>query len=296
LRKSAAALKGQSQVPVTTCIVGFDSAWTDNPKSPGAICALTVARSGVASFTAPRLATFDQALEFIRTETTSSDVSIVALDQPTIVPNLTSLRPVDRVAGSLVGYTGGGVQPANRSKKNMFGDDAPVWRFLDGLGATQDPERSRTANTGLHLLEVFPALSLPAFDARFNGYRKGPKYNPGNKRTFQISDWHNVLDTVDGYARNTHLGGIEAWARGIKRRTTERPPQKADQDMLDSVLCCLIGYNWRIAPRASSIMLGDLESGYMVAPTEAGTRSRLTAAAAKHGVRVDGRVISAPEA
>lgn len=66
----------------------------------------------------------------------------------------------------------------------MFGVDAPIWRFLKRLGAEEDPERSRTAESGLFIIEVFPALALAAFEARFNGRLKAPKYNPANRKSF----------------------------------------------------------------------------------------------------------------
>jgi predicted RNase H-like nuclease len=71
----------------------------------------------------------------------------------------------------------------------MFGDDAPLWRFLKRLGATEDPELSRTAECGLFIIEVFPALALPAFDTRFSGRMKAPKYNPANSKKFRRDDW-----------------------------------------------------------------------------------------------------------
>lgn len=89
-------------------IIGFDSAWTDNPKKPGAVC-------------------------------------VIRLDQPTIVPNLTGSRPVDKVTGSLISWVGCGVQPASRAKKGMFDDAAPIWRFKSALGASDDPEEARVS-------------------------------------------------------------------------------------------------------------------------------------------------------
>jgi hypothetical protein len=56
----------------------------------------------------------------------------------------------------------------------MFGDDAPIWRFLKRLGAMEDPELSRTAQSGLFMIEVFPALALAAFEAQFSGRMKPP--------------------------------------------------------------------------------------------------------------------------
>jgi predicted RNase H-like nuclease len=148
---------------MSTSIVGFDSAWTDKVRAPGAICAIHQGgrEDGYASFIAPRLASFAQGLEFIAEQRSHAARVVVALDQPTIVPNTTGSRPVDKVAGSLVSWIGGGVQPANRSKAGMFDDAAPLWSFLSALGAREDPEAARVAVEGLHLIEVFPALACP---------------------------------------------------------------------------------------------------------------------------------------
>lgn len=271
----------------TTCIIGFDSAWTD--KARGAVCSLVIAKDGAVSFKPPRHAFFDEALAFINTERSMCDACLVALDQPTIVRNATGSRPVDRVAASLISFIGGGVQPANRSKKGIFDSGAPIWHFLEGLRAMEDPELSRTSESDLFIIEVFPALALPALEPKFYGRFKAPKYNPANRRKFRQRDWLDVIETVARYARAVPIEGIEIWTQEIKRETTEiRPPSKADQDRLDAVLCGLIGYHWRAKPRQDSIMIGDLTCGYMIAPKDADTGGRLKAAAALRGVPVDG--------
>ena len=168
--------------------IGFDSAWTDNPKAPGAICAVAIENRAPVRFYAPRLATFDQALLFIEQARSDSGITLVALDPPTIVPNLTSLRPVERLAASLISWLGGGVQPSNRGKIGMFCDAAPVWRFLTALRATEDPEGCRSAADGLYLLEVFPALALPSLNSKFFGRLAAPTYNPQRIKTFRVAD------------------------------------------------------------------------------------------------------------
>lgn len=117
---------------------------------------------------------------------------------------------------------------------------------------------------------------------------KAAKYNPANRKKFRPDDWLAVINTVAHYARAVPIAGIQDWTEKIKRETNDRPPRKADQDRLDAVLCALIGYHWRAKPRRDLIMIGDLKSGYMIAPADANTRGRLAAAAAKHGVPVDG--------
>jgi predicted RNase H-like nuclease len=46
--------------------IGFDSAWTDNPKAPGAICAVCFENGRPAQFHAPQLVSFAQAHTFIQ--------------------------------------------------------------------------------------------------------------------------------------------------------------------------------------------------------------------------------------
>jgi predicted RNase H-like nuclease len=51
---------------------------------------------------------------FIRRVRSDDGVTLIALDQPALVPNLTGMRPVERVAARLISRLGGGVQPSNR--------------------------------------------------------------------------------------------------------------------------------------------------------------------------------------
>lgn len=164
--------------------IGFDSAWADNPKAPGAICAVDIADGRCVRFHAPQLVSFNQALTFVQNVRSANGVTLIALDQPTLVPNLTSMRPVERTAASLISWLGGGVQPSNRGRLGMFCDASPIWRFLAALGAEERPERARIAANGLHVMEVFPALALASLDALFFGRLRAPRYNPDARRRF----------------------------------------------------------------------------------------------------------------
>lgn len=105
-------------------------------------------------------------------------------------------RSAERGAGSVISFIGGGVQPANRGKAAMFGDDAPIWRFLEAVDARQDPMAVTHAEAGRFLIEVLPALALPGFEPAFAGRFGAPKYNPGNRRRFRKADWRAVTDVV----------------------------------------------------------------------------------------------------
>lgn len=259
-------------------IFGFDSAWANNHK--GAICAIGIGRDGRRSFHEPELVYFADALEYIREGQQGYAYSLVAIDQPTIVKNKTGSRPVDRVAGSLIGYVGGGTQPANLSKAALFGEHSPFRQFLSKLGATEDPLAARAAEAGDYMIEVYPALALPSLNSQFAERLGGPKYNP-EKKNFRHEDWVAVTGVVACLARQHEIEGLESWAEsmgGIEK------PTKADQDRLDAAICALVGHLWRFGRSGEVAMIGDLDSGYMITPISENTRPRLEKAAQKHGV------------
>lgn len=233
-----------------------------------------------AEFVAPRLASFAEALALIEAERARAARIFVAIDQPTLVPNATGSRPVDNVAASVVSWLGGGVQPANRSKRGMFDDAAPIWRFKAALAASDDPEAARAAKAGMFLAEVFPALALPSLAAEFCGRKLAPRYNPARKHTFRLEHWHAVVDAVAATGEGLGIGALAAWCRSLP----DIPPRKADQDRLDAVICALIGYIWLFEARERSVILGDTVRGFMIVPVVAEIRARLETAASLRGV------------
>lgn len=268
-------------------LIGFDSAWTDNVKAPGAITAVSLQDGNVISWHPPRLVSFDTALAFIRDVRSPDGVTLIALDQPTIVVNTTSMRPVERAAASLISWLGGGVQPSNTGRVGMFCKDAPIWRFLAALGAKENPEVSRSAQDGLFVIEVFPAIALASLSPEFFGRLAAPKYNPGRSKSFRLEDWTRVAATV---AAEAEALGCESLADWCHKAGAVPRPTKSMQDMLDAALCALIAVRWRHRPREQSLLLGDLSSGYMVMPVSSEVRTRLSEAARKVGVAVDGAV------
>jgi len=269
--------------------IGFDAAWMDNARAPGAMCAASFDGRRFPHFEPPQLVGFAKALEFIRSVHRDDRPTLLAIDQPTIVPNAKGMRPVDKVAASVVSWIGGGVQPANRAKIGMFSDNAPIWRFLQCLEAAENPELSRAAKTGLFLMEVFPALALPSIADRFCGKGLGPRYNPGRRKTFRIEDWRAVVEAMTLEADRLGVACVAKWLASLEH---VEHPRKADQDRLDALICLLIAIRWRLKGREESVMVGDLERGYMVSPISPQVRSRLERAAKIKTVKIDGETFS----
>jgi predicted RNase H-like nuclease len=264
-------------------LIGFDSAWADKRTAPGAICSLRFNGSGLGDFRPPELTGFDGALDYIQSLRRPDMPTLVALDQPTLVPNETGMRPVEKAVASLISWMGGGVQPANRGLR-LFREDAPIHGFLKKLGAIEDPEAARTAKRGLHLMEVFPALALASLDASFFGRGTGPRYNPARRKTFRVEHWRAVIAAAQCEAELFGCPPLVAWLDEQRENPT---PKKADQDCLDAALCLLIAIRWRFGARNQSVAIGDLKNGYIVTPVSELVIERLSKAAKARGVPID---------
>jgi hypothetical protein len=136
-------------------------------------------------------------------------------------------------------------------------------------------------------MEVFPALALPSFNRAFCGFGRGPRYNPANR--FNPLDWNAVVSTLLGEARRVRCKKFVEWCYQLRRVSN---PRKRHQDKLDAALCLLIAIRWRQEHRRNSIMIGDLRSGYIVAPVIPVIRERLRSVAARQKVALDGAVSS----
>jgi predicted RNase H-like nuclease len=247
---------------MSTLLVGFDSAWTATNEG-GLVGALRHDDGSPVELGEPQNVSYPDAekhvLEWQAKHRPAS--TIIMLDQPTIVPNATGQRPVENVVASPVGRRYGAVQPANTSKKEMFGTLAPVWGFLRVFGVAADP----MAPAGkTWVLETYPVLTTIALgwmlpDVRPTG--RLPKYNPANRPKFSIEDWRYVCDQTASSLREFGLADIP---ERIEQMCRLEKPTKGDQDGLDACLCLLVALH--MVEQKECLMVGDMDTGYMVVP------------------------------
>ena len=242
--------------------VGFDSAWAD--KEPGGVCFATLEGNRLVDYGCPEPAYFDHAKSVIeRCSSHTQHYTLIAIDQPTMVPNWTGMRPVERVAGSVKQ----GVQPAYRGKESMFGPSAPIWAFLDSLQASEQPEEAQRASEGLHLIEVYPGLALSAFfDSKADDLPLSVHYNPAK----QYTDWQRVAEAVAMQANRLRLAPFADWANSMSK---ESDPEKTDQDCLDALICLIVACKWR-RQDPDMLVVGDWR-GYMVTPLSLAGKSKV---------------------
>lgn len=256
---------------MTTLLVGFDSAWT--PTNSGAL--IGVLQHGDSTFTElgpPQIVDYCEAEEVILKwqAVEAPTTTIVLLDQPTIVKNVTGQRPVENLVGSPVSHRYGGVQPANTSRDAMFGKGAPVWGFLNRFGGPADP----LASVGdTRVFETYPVLAMIALEWMLPDTRAAgrlPKYNPERRKTFSISDWQHVCEhTSSAFLER----GLTKTARWIDTAALNASPRKTDQDGLDACLCLLVALV--LAEGKDCLMVGNQVSGYIVVPYGAGLHAEL---------------------
>ena len=270
---------------MTEAFIGFDSAWADNPKVPGAVSAVIRDSDGSSRFIKPQCASFSKAEEFIDAVSKDACYTLVAIDQPTIVPNQFGYRPVERVAQTVVCKLNSGVQPARTtgSGEALFGPASPVMGFLGRLGAKQSPELARVSRQGKFLVEVYPALSLPTLVPEIWKRGQAARYNP-SKPNFGLVDWQMVCSGLSLYARSLNALEVAAWLDNSSFLTV---PQKSDQDQLDAVICALLALGFRTDDKGSYLHIGDEQHGYMVAAAGSEIKQLLQDAATKHSVGIN---------
>jgi len=247
---------------MTTLLVGFDSAWTRT--NSGALIGVLRADNGRFQELGP-----PQVVNYTEAENTilawqaqrKPAATIVLLDQPTIVKNAAGQRPVENLVGSAVSLRYGGMQPANTARKEMFGKDAPVWRFLTRFGGPADPFEPLA---GTRVFETYPVLTMIALGWTLPDKRPAgrlPRYNPERRKTFSIFDWQHVCGEASSAFRERELLGVARWLDDAARST---PPRKSDQDGLDACICLLVALY--LAELRECLMVGDQDTGYIVVP------------------------------
>jgi predicted RNase H-like nuclease len=254
-------------------LVGFDAAWTLS--NSGALVGVVRLDDGTfCDLGPPEPADYSQAEHQISSWQCNRSVTttVVLLDQPTIVRNSEGQRPVENIVSSPVGRRRGGVQPANTGRKNMFGEQAPVWPFLMRFGGAADPLRPLPYSC---VFETYPVLALIALGWILEDSRPGgrlPKYNPERRGTFLIWDWQFVCNQVRNAFSKRGLTQVAQWISSVAQNTS---PRKSDQDCLDACICLLVALY--LIERKVCLMVGDLTTGYIVVPHSAALQKELEA-------------------
>lgn len=153
----------------------------------------------------------------------------------------------------------------------MFDDDAPLWEFLRAIDPVLDPLAARDATQGTFAIEVYPAIANIALFQDASAKETLLKYNP-ERKTFRLEDWKALMEGLSAAFQRLSLDGFAQWARGMLE---VREPAKAHQDGADALICLLTLLRWWRSGLDESVIVGDLQSGYMIVPVDEALRREL---------------------
>jgi predicted RNase H-like nuclease len=206
--------------------------------------------------------------------------ALIAVDAPTIIPNQTGTRLPDKLTHKYFGRYHAGCYPANLNRPFAqrtvgFGISLEQKGFLHA--ATITPQQ-----LGRYQIEVFPH---PATINLF-GLTKILKYKKGKlaERQAELIKLHRYITTVLptlipklNLTLNESHSSLLALAVFYPKGLEESEPLptaqttgnqlKAIEDRLDSLLCAYIAAHWWYWGEERNLVLGNLDTGYIVVPT-----------------------------
>ena len=191
-----------------------------------------------------RIADPDAILDWIQAHCTDA---MVAVDAPTRIRNAKGMRLCEKQAHSRFGKYDAGCYPSNlgsvfAARTTGLGD------ALERAGFVHAPT-IEAGNPGRYQIECFPHIACVQFFSldRVIKYKKGLRA----ERYAELTRFRRLLQSL-----------VETTLPDIPQTGNLKPVE----DMLDAVLCALIGKWWWDYGLEKSDVLGDPEEGYIIAP------------------------------
>ncbi|WP_129336342.1 DUF429 domain-containing protein [Cellulomonas endophytica] len=240
-----------------TRFVGIDLAW--GPTARTGVAVLDEAGCLVHSSS---VVTDEELDAVVRTHTAGAPV-VSAIDAPLVVPNLTGMRPAERLVTQHFGRYAAGAYPANRSNRHF--DPPRGERLAQRHGWTVDPDVRPDAHTSV-AIEVYPH---PAMVVLFGLERVIPyKSKPGRDLESRSAAWRVLLDHLERVAGPLlGLASNARWQHLRDAAVQATRPVDLDriEDEVDAIVCAHLAWLWA-TERDRMVVLGTVEDGYIVVP------------------------------
>ena len=206
-------------------------------------------------------------LTWIDSWVSPQEPAIVAVDAPTIISNQRGMRLADKLTHKYFGRYHAGCYPANLNR--------PFADRTVGMGASLTAKKFIHAPTiearklGRYQIEVFPH---PATINLFNlekilKYKKG-KLAERKAELTKLRDYiRDVLPKLEPSLNlNCSSENQKAATLTISDRSSGKE-LKTIEDKLDSLICAYVAAHWWYWGTAKNLVLGDVNTGYIIVPT-----------------------------
>ena len=238
--------------------IGVDFGWFSGASG---LCCLTWQQGNLEILETTTILEIEEILAWINNRIALDEFGLVAIDAPTIIENQTGMRLADKLTHKHFGRYHAGCYPANQGLKfadRTTGFSKSLLAKNFSHAPTIEPQQP-----GRYQIEVFPhpatinLFCLP----KILKYKKG-----------KISDRQPELSKLRGYITDVLPNlepalSLDSLSRipVIAQRQTGKE-LKAIEDRLDSLLCAYVAAHWWYWGEAKNMVLGDLDTGYIIIP------------------------------
>lgn len=236
--------------------IGVDFGWKSQPSG---LCCLELIAGKLQIIDLDRRESITDIFAWIDDHVPPHQPVMIAVDAPTLIPNITGSRLPDKLTHKYFGKYHAGCYPANQNlpfaqRTINFGLELESRGFVHAPTITpQQP--------GRYQIEVFPH---PAIINLFQ-LERILKYKKGriNERRLELIKLQNyildILPTLTPSLSSLSIcGSLKIPTTGVEL--------KAVEDKLDSLICAYVAAHWWYWGEERNLVLGDRTTGYIVIP------------------------------
>jgi len=244
--------------------IGIDLAWSEKNTTAAATLEHHGGKTSLLHYCSTLCST-DELVSYAKAGV--SGTTLVAIDAPLIVPNVTGQRPCEKMLAHDFGKFDASPHTSNLQRLKGRVRGADVVEALALLGFSHDPNPRCDRCTDRRL--VFEVYPHPGHIVLFQRERI-VKYKKGTvaKKRVGLRELQGELEKLFFDAGDPRLESTQALQEVLRRPLQELRGKalKEHEDLLDALFCAYLAlYYWAWGSERCT-MYGDLETGYIITP------------------------------
>ncbi|MGB3204815.1 MAG: DUF429 domain-containing protein [Crinalium sp.] len=247
--------------------IGIDFGWVSGASG---LCCLEWRNNQLEILNLDRQQSNADILDWLETWILPDEPGIIAVDAPTLIPNATGMRLPDKLSHKYFGKYHAGCYPASLArsyaqKTVQFGLELELRGFVHA--PIIEPQKLQR-----YQIEVYPhAAMVNLFNLeRILKYKKGKLA----ERQIELKKLcRYILEILPNYQPSLALSPSFVSSLYLCDSLSSKFPStgatlKALEDQLDALICAYIAAHWWYWGIERNLVLGNLESGYIVVPKQ----------------------------
>lgn len=253
--------------------IGVDLGWLS---SPTGLCCLVWETDQLKILDFDSQQELEEICAWIEQWVKADENALIAVDAPTLIPNITGMRLPDRLTHKYFGRYHAGCYPANLGK--AFAQRTVKFGLeLENLGFSHAPTIT-PQQLGRYQIEVFPhPATINLFNLqRILKYKKG-KLAHRKSELDQLR--RHIYEILPKRTSSLRIDAEKSFSSQTNPLTCNLAPLKgltlkAVEDQLDSLICAYVGAHWWYWGLQRNWVLGGIDTGYIVVPAQRETENK----------------------